>query len=356
MNDELLTATLHQIADRAHPVDGLADRALRGAARRRTVALTATALGVAAAVTVTTALPGSKAAPARPATAPGKPRLAGTDLTIRQAWFGWLPPGFHVLGTEVSKGSFTITAEAAGTAKGLPTIRLDVYSSRSEPPPVYWSDGPHKPLPATPVLGHPAHWMAKPGSSGADQPTDLRWRYGPNSSASLSTNGHIGADLTQTIYRVAEAVTFSTTQRATFPLRITGLPSTMRLTDLQYGGTGVNAGILFKFRAGDGPKSIDAQVSGDLAIWIDPEASIVGNTKPNTTIDGHPAYDPRVGKPSSDRGVTLWISGYQGRALSVRADGDAMRVLQPSGGIDGLLHRIAVLGPDPSQWTNYPLG
>ena len=36
MNDELLTAALHHIADRAQPVDGLADRALRSAARRRT--------------------------------------------------------------------------------------------------------------------------------------------------------------------------------------------------------------------------------------------------------------------------------------------------------------------------------
>jgi hypothetical protein len=299
------------------------------------------------------ALPGSTQVPVRPAAVPVAPPSTDPDLLIRRASFGWLPAGFHVLGTESSKSSSSVTAELAGTAKGLPSITLDVYPSRSEPPEVYYT-AVHKRETAAPVNGRPAYWMAAPHGSSRDQSTDLRWAYGPHSSAMLSTHGNLGGDLTQTVHRIAEAVTFSS-RRAAFPIRIAGLPSALHLTDTGYGGTGANAGALFRFVVGDGrKKSIHALAAGDLEIFSDPESTVLG--KRNTTIGGHPAHDSRVDKPGGSGDVSLWISGYQGTAISIIADSDAVQALRASGGIDGLIQRITVLGPDPAHWTTSPLG
>jgi hypothetical protein len=56
MTNDLVKDALHRIADRAGPVDGLAERALRGATRRRAAATAAIAAGTVAAIATPVAL------------------------------------------------------------------------------------------------------------------------------------------------------------------------------------------------------------------------------------------------------------------------------------------------------------
>ncbi|MCW2938518.1 MAG: hypothetical protein JWN00_1503 [Actinomycetia bacterium] len=71
MNDPELRQALERIAGRAAPVDGLAEKAVRGSAVRRNAALAATAAGVAAAIAAVPLLLGSGTA------ATGRPVAAG---------------------------------------------------------------------------------------------------------------------------------------------------------------------------------------------------------------------------------------------------------------------------------------
>jgi hypothetical protein len=51
----------------------------------------------------------------------------------------------------------------------------------------------------------------------------------------------------------------------------------------------------------------------------------------------------------------LRVFGVRGFDVSINASGDALRQLEPTGGLTGLFHRITVLGDDSSTWTTTPL-
>ncbi|GAA4104357.1 hypothetical protein [Actinomadura miaoliensis] len=98
MSDQMFKEAFERIADRAEPVEGLAERALRRARRRRAAMLSGAALGTAAAVAVPIALlnVGGRAGPApRPqtaVTAPGLPSNSPAEAEVVRACMRNGPP------------------------------------------------------------------------------------------------------------------------------------------------------------------------------------------------------------------------------------------------------------------------
>lgn len=349
MND--LKERLERIARTPGPapaVDPVAAVA-RGRRIRRTRRVTAAvvAAGVAVGVAGAVALPSEER--------PGKvvePSKFPSPL-IEKATFGWLPAGFARTRITQDGGRFPVYKVTAGRGPGSMAVELTVHPPGVRPGIPRLPGGRKGRLTkAAPVNGRPAYWSIKPGGPGSDQvAAEFRWEYRPDGWALLSVNDRGAADA-ETVHRIAAGVRFGGVEPVAFPVRVDGVPA------------GLTVGRVW---VGAGPDVMLALgvpgAAGDLLITLSP-SSVQKRTffKPNTTVDGHPAFDTRLPRPGpaagrvpASKAQILHVFGVSGFDIGIEARGEPLRRLQASGGVTGLFRRIAPLGTDPARWTTTPL-
>ncbi|GLY83459.1 hypothetical protein [Actinoallomurus iriomotensis] len=361
MTDEItdLKRRLARIADtpRQRPQIAIPPLAARGRRKlrvRRTCAVAGSAAAVGLILTLAaTGLPRIGARPGRPASPPSRPDT-GTypDPLVRRAIFGWLPKGY-VTATVMEdhqngQHTFEAMADLDGGRGGI--IDLTDFGAGPEPILGHLSGGrPAQPLPATPVNGKPAHWIAQPGDKDGGR---LRWQYGPHRWAEISVLG--SADDTGTIHRIAKSIMFGAAQPVAFPFRIRGLPDGLTIYRSTAGpglgrGAGESAGVSF----GAGAYS----PNNGLEISVNPaglmKRQLATDPGRRITVGGHRAVDRRTTSGGVAR-HTLIVLDVNGFDVTVQASGQTLQRLQTTGGVTGLYQRITVLGTAPSRWTTAP--
>jgi hypothetical protein len=319
-------------------------RVLR-ARRAGTAAGTALAVGLAAAL-VGVGLPeGENDAPAVQPLA-GAPRA--TPL-MQRADFGWLPHGYKVMsvGRDVD-GQFTIGADTQ-PGKG-DKIMLTVVDGK-EPGVAKLPGGrPGNRTKAPDVDGHRAFWTIKPGGPGSDQvPAEFRWEPAPGRWALLSI---IEPKLANeaTIYRIAKSVTFRETP-GPFPFTVRGIPSTLKDCRATINKGNVDVSLWLSPDCSAAGLEISVTKAKPLSTYE--KLSVVGkkgvSLKPNTTIDGHPAYDRSRDAAASGKGSFIWVFGVDGYDVRLDASAEVLNELKASGGLVGLFHRMTFL--NSGHWT-----
>jgi hypothetical protein len=201
---------------------------------------------------------------------------------------------------------------------------------------------PATPIPAPPVNGHRAHWIYQPDQAGQST-FELRWQYAPNRWADLSGNGLKGsnASLTRTAYKIAESAKLGGTRPIAMPLHIEGVPGglTPKRTVLNNGAHGEISAIVIY---------IVTVPTAELSISVTKSTGAIGTglPRPNTTLDGHPAYRTPV---------SVHVYGVNGFDVDIDASGSVLTKLNKTGGVTGLFHRMTVLGTDEANWTTNPV-
>lgn len=164
MTDELLKDVLNRVADRAGPVDGLAERALRRAARRRRARILAgaAAVGTAAAVAVPLLLlpgDGGGLRPVPPLASPGTPTVSPDDQGLVNVCMRNGPPTGDMGGPDLltEKGTPSDYRLLVGTRAGSERVAVvgsshgfvlcAVQSEANTEPPLL------RPWPGDPSLG-----------------------------------------------------------------------------------------------------------------------------------------------------------------------------------------------------------
>ncbi|NVI90364.1 hypothetical protein [Actinomadura sp. BRA 177] len=351
MND--LKERLERIANVPAPapaVDVAAAVAKGRRIKRTRKAAVAVVAGVSVAVAGVVVLPSPSEE--RPSKVVEPPSRYGTPL-IEKAAFGWLPAGFARTRVTQEDGRLSTYKVNAGRGPGNLSITLTLYPAGIRPG-VPMLPGARKGhlTKAAPVNGRPAYWSIKPGGPGSQQvPAEFRWEYRPKTWALLSISDRGVADV-ETVRRIAAGVEFGGEKPMAFPVRVTGLPAGLELGRVWLGG---GPDVLFALGASDG--------DGELRVALSPASETVKNRfKPNTTIDGHPAFDtrlphpgPTAGRVPSSKAQSLHVFGVRGFDISIDARGEPLQRLQASGGVTGLFRRITVIGKDPKDWTTTPL-
>ncbi|GAA4604792.1 hypothetical protein GCM10023195_16420 [Actinoallomurus liliacearum] len=293
-----------------------------------------------------------------PVTVQGSPAAVSArydNPLVERATFGWLPAGLHANGYVADhqhEDFFQVTAQQKGKSGG--TVTLTAYGRGKEPFLGYLPGGvPAKRIPAASVNGHSAYWIFKPNPSGQSQ-FSLRWQQAPNRWAELEGNGLPGnsAELTKTAHRIAESAKFGGTRPIAMPLHVGGVPGglTPNRTVLNNGAYG-EVGATLDFIV-DGPSSnlligvtkSDGTIGTGVAAG--PGRPIPGRPRPNTKLDGHPAYVT----PS-----LVYVYGVNGFNVQINASGTVLAKLNKTGGVTGLFHHLTVKGLDPSNWTPNPV-
>ncbi|MFD0732055.1 hypothetical protein [Planotetraspora mira] len=327
----------------------------RGLREIRRMLLAGAAAAVAAAVAVATQVgvhPGS--VDVRPTTLHPLPAADAdyTDLLVERASFGWLPDGLHANGYGIDRqyqDAFTITAIRPGTRSGVTLID---HGRGKEPDLPHLPGGvPGKRIPATPVNGHYAYWTFAPDENGQST-FELRWQYAPDSWAELAGNGLHGssAELTTMAYKIAESVRFGGTRPIALPLHVDGVPGGLTPTT-----AGLNNGAFDEVSVGlsflePGASILEISMiktDGTIGTGVpDEQGAILGLPRPNTKLNGHPAYrTPRF----------VYVYGVNGFDVSISATGAILAKLNETGGVSGLFLRTTVLGTDEAQWTTKPV-
>lgn len=346
---------LHRLADQPAPPQRLdIAHALRGGRRarrrRRAGAVGGCVLTVAAvAITVATMLPSTPTKPSRldPAVQPSSSKtVPAPDVS-----FGWLPPGDRLDTVVVDEQNSVLSFELHTSQ-----ITLTTYPNGPEPGLPYFGGGIQaKRLPAAPVNGHPAYWLAKPGQSNV---IHLRWRYGPAGWADLQLEGAAASQDTGTVYRIADSVTVGKPSPLRWPVRITGLPSSLRPVRTVLTGTEVD----YNFQVAGPPSATAAEQQANwLSIASVTQTPTVkdrlrSQAAPNTTINGHPAWDSRLDPTAAKNGPYYGehtvVYDDHGQVLRVDAGPGMLKVLASSGGLPGLIERITLL--PKADWTTTP--
>jgi hypothetical protein len=293
-----------------------------------------------------------------PVTVHGSPAAVSArydNPLVERAAFGWLPRGMHANGYVADhqhEDFFQVTAQEGGKSGAI--VTLTAYGRGKEPFLGYLPGGvPAKRVPAASINGHSAYWIFKPNPSGQSE-FKLRWQYAPNRWAELEGNGLPGssAELTRTAYRIAKAATFGGTRPIAMPLHVGGVPGglTPKRTVLNNGAYGELSAIV-DFIV-DGPSSelgISVTKSDGTigtAVPSGPGKPILGRPRPNTKLDGHPAYRT----PS-----LVYAYAVNGFDVQINASGSALAKIDKTGGVAGLFHRLTVKGTDPANWTADPI-
>jgi hypothetical protein len=292
--------------------------------------------------------------PATLHTSPAAESAKYTDLLVERAAFGWLPRGLHANGYVADRQDqdfFQVTAQGAKAGAG---VTLTGYGRGKEPILPHLPGGvPGKRIPAAPINGHSAYWIFEPKESGQSS-FELRWQYAPNSWADLVGNGLHGssAELTRMAYKIAESATFGGTRPIAMPLHVDGVPGglTPKRTVLNKGAFGeVSASLGFIVASPSDFLGIDITRSdGTIGTGVPgkPGAPILGRPRPNTKLDGYPAYQT----PS-----LVYVYGVNGFDVHISASGPVLAKLNKTGGVAGLFHRTTVLGSDEASWTTNPV-
>ncbi|MBO2447347.1 hypothetical protein J4573_09645 [Actinomadura barringtoniae] len=298
---------------------------------------------------------------------PAAPPLASTarpNPLIQPASFGWLPPGFKLVSAiNEGPGQFTIGADNE-TGKGA---KLSLTLVEGKEPPVAKLPGarPGNRTAAPAVNGHKAFWTIKPGGPGSEQvAAEFRWEYGPNHWALLSVTDSAAAT-EKTIYHIARSVTFKETPGA-FPFTVKGIPASLKVCrvvankdsdtsmwlsqNCAVEGLGISVGnaqppaAYEKLKtAGNAAGKTAGNAAGNAA------GKTVASLKPNTSIDGHPAYDRSLDPSASGNGSFIWVFGVNGYDVRLDASADVLNQLKSSGGLKGLFNRMTFF--DSGHWT-----
>lgn len=351
---------LHRLPDQPAPPQRLdIAQARRGGRRlrrrRRAAAVGGCLLTVAAvAITVATMLPSTPAKP--PQLAPAVQPSPSKTVPAPDVSFGWLPPGNRldtvIVDEQNSVLSFELDASQVTTYQH---VTLTTYPNGPEPVLPHFGGGiAAKRLPAAPVNGHPAYWLAKPGQSNV---IHLRWRYGPAGWADLQLEGAAAAQDAGTVYRIADSATVGKPSPLRLPVRITGLPSSLKPVRTVLIGTEVYYGFQVA-----GPPS--ATAAEQQANWLSvatvtqtPSVKdrLMSQSPPNTTINGHPTWDSRLGPTAANgpsHGEQIVVYDDHGHILRVNAGPGTLNILAASGGLPGLIERITLL--PKADWTTTP--
>ena len=345
---------LHRLADQPAPPQRLdiaqAKRSGRRTRRRRRAAAVGGCVVAVAALAAATVLPRTPAKPTRPAPAL-QPALSAT-LLAPDASFGWLPAGEHrervtadrqngVQSFELDTAQITFTTYPSGPEPGLPHFSGGIQAKR---------------LPAASVNGHPAYWLAKPGRSNV---IHLRWRYGRAGWADLRLNGTAATLNTTAVYRIADSITVGKPSPLRFPVRINGLPGSLIPVRMGLGGAEVD----YNFQVAASPS---ATARDQQANWLSittltdspsTRQHLRSRALPNTTINGHPAWDSRIDPAHSthrqaSHGEQVVVYDDHGQILQVNAGPGTLKILAASGGVHGLIKRITLL--PRADWTTTP--
>jgi hypothetical protein len=325
-----------------------AGRRIRRMRRARKATAVVVAAGAAAAVAVVAVLP-SSSHEERPDKVV-EPAKYPSPL-VEKAAFGWLPAGFARTRVSQEHGRTAQYKVYAGHAPGSMSIELTMLAPGIRPG-VPMLPGARKGhlTKAAPVNGRPAYWSIKPGGPGSQQvPAEFRWEYRPKTWALLSINDRAVADVA-TVHRIAAGVKFGGDEPVAFPMKVTGVPDGLKVAQT-WVGTRPEAMITLG----------TSRKNDELMVLLSPASTRVrGLFKPNTTIDGHPAFDTRLPHPGlrsakASKRQTLWVFGVDGFDVNIVAAGEPLRRLQVSGGLTGLFRRVTVLGKDPKDWTTTPL-
>ncbi|MEU8797176.1 hypothetical protein [Spirillospora sp. NPDC048819] len=352
MND--LKAELERIAGTPGPAPAVdvaaavaAGRRTRRMRRARRATAVAVAVGAAAAVAVVAVPPPSHEE------RPGKvaePSAYPSPL-VEKAAFGWLPAGYARTRVAQDSGPGPAYKVHAGRGPGSTSIELTVMPPGKRPGvPLLPGARKGRLTKAAPVNGRPAYWSIKPGGPGSEQvPAEFRWEYRPESWALLSIGDRAVADVA-TVHRIAAGVTFGGDEPVAFPMRVSGIPDGLKVTQT-WVGTRPEAMITLGTSRADDELMVMLSAAGPRSREL---------FKPNTTIDGHPAFDTRLRRPGPGSGEaparqTLWVFGVDGFDVNIVAAGEPLRLLQAEGGLTGLFRRITPLGTDPARWTTTPL-
>lgn len=346
-------------------------RAIRSRRAIRVVAPVAVVAVAAAAVSMALPRKAEKVVPAQK-------RPPGWTVPVS---FGWLPPGFlPTLQSRGKDGSYSTTLRASGQRREF--INLHVHPQ--SPKEMY--EPPTKTSPAEAVRGRPAYWveplkMMPPGRA------DLRFQYSERGWAELiftRVGGSAAPDLTATVHKIAEHLDFTERPMA-LPFQITGLPAGLS-------PEGVNITWLHD----PSRRKVRLSFTQGLRVVLGPAGSLT-RPKPNTTVDGHPAYrftgtETRLPALRPKKGSTyvnhpqiaerqakmagsevLCVYGVQRTDLCLYTDAQvpsdpavsldvvrpghmwASEMLRPSGGLIGLFRRMKLIDGPVSGWSADPL-
>jgi hypothetical protein len=262
------------------------------------------------------------------------------DPTVEYVHFGWLPEG---LPSRMYQAGLTFAGTAA-TAAATPTDRatdtwrgvaVTLYPRGVVPPPPQRDSGEpagngvSSAAPA--VQGNTAVWVAYQGATVRE--AFLRWTYAPQAWIEVRVGGLAGAQDPRTVaHKVAENVQLSTTASVPLPAAVTGLPSGVRLINMtvtQSAGPGNpwSVGMDYSTVAATSPVSEQLRHVVDVILGPyhgqDTASDAKGYQPPNTTIDGHPAY--QYGK------ITLQVYNVEGVNIACSADAEVADRLGPAG-------------------------
>lgn len=369
-----LRAGLHGLAELPHAPVGADVEAARARGRRvilgrRAGAVAGAGLAVGAVVLGSVAVLPSGGSKAATPLAASSSSTARPNPWVAKASFGWLPTGYGAPAVTFQDGIFGLST-VRGTAESGSQFFLSVFPAGPEPGLGDMRNAvPAKPIAAPSVAGRPAHWLQPPppGAGTAPGEARLRFEYGDHRWAELELDAApAGTDIKAVVYKVASSVRFQDRPVA-FPIRITGLPVSFKPVNAS-AGTNPLSGIGWE---------TDLAFDPGLQITVtrhgtEPRRKMMAPRKPNTTVDGYPAFRstsgagqpmpaakfPRQPKPKKyPTGFeTLCVFGVKGLDMCFMSQPQATQALKASGGLTGLFQRTALLGPDPSTWTTDPLG
>jgi hypothetical protein len=364
-----LRAGLHELAELPQVPVGADVEAARARGRRvilgrRAGAVAGAGLAVGAVVLGSVAVLPSGGSKAMRPEAQSSSSTARPNPWVAKASFGWLPTGYGAPAVTFQDGIFGLSS-VKGTAASGSQFSLSVFPAGPEPGLGNMRNGvPSNPIAAPSVAGRPAHWLQPPppGAGTAPGEARLRFEYGDHRWAELELDAApAGTDIRAVVYKVASSVRFQDRPVA-FPIRITGLPVSFKPMPASV-STNPLSGIGWETDLAFGP---------GLQITVTRHGTaprIMAPRKPNTTVDGYPAFRSTAGAgqpmpagksaqgPKDRIGFeTLCVFGVKGLDVCFMSQPQATQALKASGGLTGLVQRTKSLGPDPSTWTTDPLG
>ncbi|GAA2724524.1 hypothetical protein [Actinocorallia aurantiaca] len=335
------------------------------------------------------------------------PAQGGQDDAQSNRWtvpvsFGWLPPGFVGALENYGNGSYSMIARSSDAKEAS----IDMMVLREPAQDLPWEWGPKVDVEiwdADPVHGRTAQWgKLKDTTVGSEKKESepftlflMRFQYAENLWAQIGMRqlgGKTSEEVTGLLRRVVDGLDL-TERQLTLPFQITGLPPELWTLSMEITDTRelTRRKVIVSFRHG-------------LRVAITP-AGLSGAPKPNTTLDGHPAYhfagtETRLQAVLDSRGETaspdwesiteqqrktaerqrkmvgsevLCVYGVKRSDVCLYTEAQvpvdptvsidvvtpgpdwASEILKPSGGLVGLFQRMTLIDGPVSEWSATPL-
>jgi hypothetical protein len=269
--------------------------------------------------------------PAQRATNAPTSAAAEHNPLIAPATFGWLPASIAGVGYSAGyeQGSQGTTAVALGRGKAGPRILLSLYPTGVTPPLGNFAGVRYVKVPAPPVHGRSAYWLTSDTAAPTNQRAGagiLRWQTKDGRWAQIDAYYLNTPDLPGTLLHVADGVIVNDVA-VPLPLHITDLPAGFQITQIDLNRPAIDGHGSWRLQMFYGAKS-----GTNISIIVRPTA----------------------GAPAPDKGMTC--TKANGLDLCLAVDGDPSPSLTAIGGLQGLLHRITLLGTDEHNWTTRVTG